>query len=263
MICVYCDKEFMNKKSLHGHVARCQKYKDHVLKTITYNFLVEEYITNGKSAIEIANELDYVSANPIIRQLKLYNIPVRNISQSCFQDRKREKVFRTNMEKYGYENVLSGGSSIRILMEQNILEKYGVTNVRKIDTVIANISEKAMETKYRLGLAVRPDLKDEYQIYKSNVINMSNKIFRRFGEIVNPDGVIRYHLDHMVSIRFGFDNNIPPEIISHVSNLCMLEESKNISKGFDCSITIDELYKRIEEYERLQNNENYEDCKDN
>ena len=45
---------------------------------ITKEFLYQEYVTNNKSAIQIALELGYKSAGPIHRKLIQYNIPKKN-----------------------------------------------------------------------------------------------------------------------------------------------------------------------------------------
>jgi transcription elongation factor Elf1 len=41
-----------------------------------------------------------------------------------------------------------------------------------------------------------------------------------------------YTLDHIVSIRKGFNENIPPDQIGHISNLQMLPWEDNITKGW-------------------------------
>ena len=43
-----------------------------------------------------------------------------------------------------------------------------------------------------------------------------------------------WHLDHKVSVWFGFTHNIPPQEIADVSNLRMLPRSENISKMNRC-----------------------------
>jgi hypothetical protein len=55
--------------------------------------------------------------------------------------------------------------------------------------------------------------------------------------------------DHMVSVRYGFDNKIPPEIISHPANCQLLLHSDNISKLNKCSISIEELYQKIKAWD--------------
>ncbi len=61
----------------------------------------------------------------------------------------------------------------------------------------------------------------------------------------NINGVSK---DHMVSVRYGFDNNIDPKILSHPSNCQLLIHNDNISKHKDCSITYEELLNRIEQW---------------
>jgi hypothetical protein len=41
-----------------------------------------------------------------------------------------------------------------------------------------------------------------------------------------------YTLDHVISIVYGFKNNIPVEVISHISNLKMIPWKDNIVKGW-------------------------------
>lgn len=63
----------------------------------------------------------------------------------------------------------------------------------------------------------------------------------------NLNGVSR---DHMVSIRYGFDNGIDEKVISHPANCKLLQHGMNSSKHSKCSITIDELLLRIEEWDK-------------
>jgi hypothetical protein len=40
----------------------------------------------------------------------------------------------------------------------------------------------------------------------------------------------KYHLDHIVSQKTGYDLGLPPYLIGHISNLRMIPESDNCSK---------------------------------
>ena len=48
---------------------------------------------------------------------------------------------------------------------------------------------------------------------------------------------VSYQLEHMISIAYGFDNNIPPEHLAHTTNLQMLPSRDNQSKGRANNIT--------------------------
>lgn len=63
----------------------------------------------------------------------------------------------------------------------------------------------------------------------------------------NPNGVSR---DHMYSVKQGFLNGVDPKIISHPANCKLVLQSENFSKRDGCSITLEELMKRIEEWDK-------------
>lgn len=63
----------------------------------------------------------------------------------------------------------------------------------------------------------------------------------------NLNGVSR---DHMVSCRYGFDNNLPVEHIRHPANCCLLVHNENVSKHKNNSITYEELLNRISEWDK-------------
>lgn len=61
-----------------------------------------------------------------------------------------------------------------------------------------------------------------------NRITKSQPLF----QLVNYDkrGKGNFHLDHIISIKFGFDNNIDPEIIGNICNLRYVYYKDNLSK---------------------------------
>jgi hypothetical protein len=62
----------------------------------------------------------------------------------------------------------------------------------------------------------------------------------------NLNGVSR---DHMVSVKYGYDNNIDPKIISHPANCKLMRHNNNVSKLSNCSITIEELLEKIKAWD--------------
>jgi endogenous inhibitor of DNA gyrase (YacG/DUF329 family) len=62
----------------------------------------------------------------------------------------------------------------------------------------------------------------------------------------NLNGVSK---DHMVSVRWGFENNIDPKIMSHPANCQLMIHSENISKHKKCDLTLEELLSKIREWE--------------
>jgi len=101
-----------------------------------------------------------------------------------------------------------------------------------------NIDKSYMQTEeYRNSL--RKDTTPEYKRYCNRVHKLSKKIYEQFKHEINPNNYPRglageqgvYHLDHIVSIRYGFDNNLLPEEVARKQNLQMLPWKENISKG--------------------------------
>lgn len=129
--CKYCGKEIkiVGKNSMNGHISGCKKYKEWRDTTFNYDFLYEEYIVKGKSALEIANENGWESSTIINKQLKRLNIPVRNIKQSHYMDGYKERIEKTNLKKYGAINPLSKDTISFEKKNKTVKEKYGVDNV--------------------------------------------------------------------------------------------------------------------------------------
>lgn len=63
----------------------------------------------------------------------------------------------------------------------------------------------------------------------------------------NLNGISR---DHMVSIMFGYENDVNSSIISHPANCQLMRHNDNSSKWKKCSLTLDELQNRIIEWNK-------------
>jgi len=62
----------------------------------------------------------------------------------------------------------------------------------------------------------------------------------------NPDGVSR---DHIISVRYGFDNNVNPELLAHPANCQIITQRLNVSKFTKCYMTLEELKEKIKQWE--------------
>lgn len=63
----------------------------------------------------------------------------------------------------------------------------------------------------------------------------------------NLNGVSR---DHSVSVRYGFDNNLPANHLAHPANCVLMQHGKNASKGKNNTMSYEELIKRIEAWDK-------------
>lgn len=77
----------------------------------------------------------------------------------------------------------------------------------------------------------------EWLVYKSTVNSLTTTTYRNNKHLINPNNLLRgkagdegaYQLDHIVPIRFCFENNIPAELCADVTNLQMLTWEQNLS----------------------------------
>jgi len=251
--CNFCDKELLlkNKYTKSGHLAKCKKYKDYKNTYFTKEYLILEYLNNERSALEIAQEHKLESASVIIKLLITYNIKTRNIKESKTELQK-SKYKETSLKNYGAEHNFLKKSYSRKKWEKDMFETYGITNIFQRQDIIDQICE----TKYERGYIIPRKYKtDELEKYYYDVWYNTNISYNKFYYDINVNNVKRsyntYHLDHKISILYGFLNNIDPKIIGHKCNLEILYYKDNLSKGSKCSLTLDELLNRINEVEQL------------
>ena len=79
----------------------------------------------------------------------------------------------------------------------------------------------------------------EWLKYKAKVTSITKQSYKQHKTTINPDNHERgiagvpgaYHLDHIIPVRYCFDNNIPAELCGHHTNLQMLPWFDNVSEG--------------------------------
>jgi hypothetical protein len=81
--------------------------------------------------------------------------------------------------------------------------------------------------------------KTQFKEYSSKVRVLSEQTYKENLDIINPNNYPRtlcgvedgYQLDHIISIKYGFDNGISPEELSEISNLQILPWKENRDKS--------------------------------
>ena len=131
-----------------------------------------------------------------------------------------------------------------------MFEEFGITNIFQRSDIVEKITNKKAENGFIIPRHLKTDILEKYY---ADVWYYTNKNYNTFYNIINPEnlkrGIITYHLDHKISILYGFLNDVSPEIIGHKCNLEMLYYKDNLRKRANCSITIDELTLKIKEFE--------------
>jgi len=121
-------------------------------------------------------------------------------------------------------------------------------------------NETARKTNEEKGRWKKLEDLTDYQIYfnasrfkfgfTNNISSAEYALLEKFGVFNNKSNTKGCVRDHLLSRRFGFENNLPTWIISHPANCQIVLHSENVRRSFtnDNLITLDELLKRIEEY---------------
>lgn len=77
--------------------------------------------------------------------------------------------------------------------------------------------------------------KTKFYLYKQKVWQLTNITCIELTDI-NTRGFKTFHIDHKISIHYGFKCNIPIEHIANITNLRMLYYKDNMLKGKKCFI---------------------------
>ena len=186
-----------------------------------------------------------------------------NISNiSCLDEVKRKKgqsilsfeYISNYIKKFNYE----------LLDKDNLNNKHTILKIKCPNNHIFNMSWESFRKGHRCSQCYYDSLCKKYGIddynefmkYRNKVTSLTNKTYRKYKNIINPNnykrgkGLNDYQLDHKFSILEGYKQHIDSEIISSLPNLELLSSHDNESKGCKCSITKEEL---LEAYNKVLN----------
>jgi hypothetical protein len=76
---------------------------------------------------------------------------------------------------------------------------------------------------------------DEFKKYKDRVFELTEEV-KHLIDGIESRGYHKFHIDHKISIKWGFDNNIPERYIAHIDNLRMLWWKENFNKNIVCEV---------------------------
>lgn len=194
---------------------------------------------------------------------KITNLERYGVENVFESDEIKEKIYETNFKKY---NVFypSQCKEIKDKMNYTLLCNYGVenpmysevikdriydTNLSRYGNKIYNSSEIAKKLRIDNNKQVSDLHRSEFEIYQRKVRNLTKKFKNILYENWNgldyydnefiKNNNINYKfynknyptIDHKISIYYGFINNISPEIIGNLENLCITKRGINSKKN--------------------------------
>ena len=203
--------------------------------------------TIKKTNLEKYGETNYSKTDEFKERLKAHNIETYGTQWFVNTEEYKEKYKETCLKKYGVE----------YFTQSNVyLEKAKETYREKYDSDFYMSSEIRRQKEIESGRWLAEEQKSDYRRYSESVWRTTNKQdletlenYDKRGRLdISPDA---YHLDHKFSIKKGFEENIPPEIIGSLKNLEMVPGKKNCAKRAKCSISKEEL---LDESDKVQRN---------
>lgn len=193
--------------------------------------------------------------------LKKYNIPIRT-RKEVGRTRRRQDITIEAIEYMifvcgllvdevaDYYHVSRSCISKRLKENGYNLRNHLGQRLRQSKMMSANNPvPKGSKRTLEIGEAVRKAkeerLKDKIKTFAASNFREYSRFarflsYRVFDKSV-PNG---YEIDHIFSIKDGWENNVPVDIISGKFNLQLLPSSENKKKNSKSEIDLDELYKR-------------------
>ena len=181
----------------------------------------------------------------------------------------REKFKETNLERFGVEYPIQNEEILNKQKQTNI-ELYGVENIGQSKEARDKMKKTCVERYdsecYFQSVEYREKLNQKYfEIYRiypeernlqfkyyRNEVNLltkknKEKLYKNWdgydfydGEYIKENFKLNSNdkkyptIDHKISIYYGFKNNISPEEISKLKNLCITKRTLNSKKHSNC-----------------------------
>jgi len=152
---------------------------------------------------------------------------------AVFSDKKSKKSSYTNskewyIDRYGEE---AGYKKWQEVVYKRIYKKW------TLEGLVEKYGESLGNEKYNKLLKER----EKFPGYARKVHGLSQKTYEENIDIINPNRFKRtlcgveggYQLDHIISVRECFEQNIPVEEASRVENLRMLPWKENLMRQYD------------------------------
>lgn len=289
--CPFCEKEIevKNNKVFANHVRWCDRNPERDrLKGDRYRNKIQA-LKDARIVFEFGDIKEFiVTCAKCGKQFSVFErekkFPTKEkyfCSRGCANARKHTLVERIKISN-GVKNSIKSGKTrkyfqLRQLEERICLwcgQKFSAWTSSKQRFCSCKCGARHREqVKYTSGLCncLTDDdkLKREFRRYRNRCqfrfalknfpLEFDFDLIKKFGWYKaknrgnNIGGISR---DHMYSVQDGFINNVDPAIISHPANCKLMPHGENSSKHNKSSITLEDLKKRIDKWNKKYNNSN-------
>lgn len=217
------------------------------------------YVEEGKTLEQIASKFG-CDRNNVKYYMKKYGVPTRTRAELAERQKKH------HIDPHEIARMVEGGMflkdirkelgiSSRTLWEITSKAGYNFMNhpgQRKKQSAMLKENNPLDDRELReVAMAkMRKTRMKEYRDMYSEWVEMPFKIYARKARSLayyqNGRGGYDGEIDHIYSIKHGYDNKVPITVISHPSNLRIVPMIENKKKRFNSHITLEELYRKAE-----------------
>lgn len=265
-ICPYCGEILiMNKRSFANHVRWCKKnprYDEIRNNTITklHNTKHDKFEYKctckvcGKEYTVVCTKNDFLKSK--YRKTCSSKCAHELTYKHCDVELKYKKVSETLSKRYNQNNYKQSSQYINHKFciycgrEFNLPHKphakYCCEQCKRNARFERQNKNKTEKVLYRKMCDFKFGLNDFPEEYNFDLIK-ENGWYKAKNRGNNLYGVSR---DHIVSVKFGFEHNIDPYIISHPANCQLLIHTDNESKNCKCDMSIEELIEKINKWHK-------------
>lgn len=208
---------------------------------VNVNDLIKTSHYNIECICQNCNGIKKISYRNYIRNTNNYNI---YYCHSCCDLKK----ILTCRNKHGVDHVAKT-TEVKEKKKKTCIEKYGVSSYFSSKEFLSNdkIKEKVRLKKILQGINIPDSELTPFLKYKMKCRNLTKKVKNKLFE--TWDGFDYYDkeyikeylnlhhtnknyptIDHKISVFYGFKNNIKPEMICDIKNLCITKRKINSSK---------------------------------
>lgn len=261
LICQHCQESFKQKRTNKNHHQKFCSVSCHLAsqepKEIRLCLQCNKETTNPKFCSQSCSA-SYTNGSRSYKNINDKLLPCMSCYSLCLVDR-RTSFFKCNVCK----------------SQENLTKRRYIINTFKVAGKYSKIYFRTCKLTGTLFITtnprkcINPSLKNTIDNYRRSCqfrfgitsykewFSYASILIKQHGwystpgsrkGIKNINGCSR---DHMFSITEGFQQNISPEIIKHPANCEIKPHKENQSKNTKSSITIEDLYRRIDDFNKI------------
>lgn len=242
------DKINSNKKTKSSRIEEFQKYVDKLKNEAKLEVLPPYKTSNDKHDIKclLCDGIFEATPKSKMANFKKHKTPG---CPKCTHSRRYSSVRKTNIEKlkerfnFVEPEFFTNDTMLQVTNKvcgHTFTSKVGNLLTREVECPecgIVNRITRLQAYNEKINSLKRNSL-EGLEGYSTRVRLYTERTYREFEDTINPlklerkrsGSVEGYHLDHIVSIKECFLNNVPEELCAHVDNLRMVKWDENAEK---------------------------------